>query len=179
MKKEQKEILLEILTKEDPQKTTRLDSVQLRESAGATGIVLGVLAGFSDSGEPHVIFPGAESTDPVAALTVVALDNQAVGRTVALQFEGGDPARPVILGLLQSPAQNMQPKASTAGEARSVDVELDGKRLVFTAEKEIVLRCGKSSITLTRAGKVLIRGAYLLSRSSGVNRIKGGSVQIN
>ena len=30
-----------------------------------------------------------------------------------------------------------------------------------------------------RAGKVLIRGAYLLSRSSGVNRIKGGSVQIN
>ena len=41
------------------------------------------------------------------------------------------------------------------------------------------LRCGKASITLTRAGKVLIRGAYLLSRSSGVNRIKGGSVQIN
>ena len=28
-------------------------------------------------------------------------------------------------------------------------------------------------------GKVLIRGTYLLSRSSGVNRIKGGSVQIN
>ena len=32
---------------------------------------------------------------------------------------------------------------------------------------------------LTRAGKVLIQGAYLLSRSTGVNRIKGGSVQIN
>ena len=35
------------------------------------------------------------------------------------------------------------------------------------------------NIMLTRAGKVLIRGAYLLSRSSGANRIKGGSVQIN
>jgi hypothetical protein len=34
-------------------------------------------------------------------------------------------------------------------------------------------------LTLTHAGKVLIRGAYVLSRSSGVNRIKGGSVQIN
>jgi hypothetical protein len=56
---------------------------------------------------------------------------------------------------------------------------VDGKRFVFTAEDEIVLRCGRASITLTRAGKVLIRGAYLLNRSSGVNRIKGGSVQIN
>jgi hypothetical protein len=60
-----------------------------------------------------------------------------------------------------------------------MDAEVDGERLVFTAKKEIVLRCGKASITLTRAGKVLIRGIYLLSRSSGVNRIKGGSVQIN
>ena len=57
--------------------------------------------------------------------------------------------------------------------------ELDGERLVFTADKEIVLRCGDASITLTKAGKVIIRGSYLLSRSSGVNRIKGGSVQIN
>ena len=51
--------------------------------------------------------------------------------------------------------------------------------MVLKAQQEIVLECGKASITLTRAGKVLIRGAYLLSRSSGVNRIKGGSVQIN
>jgi hypothetical protein len=41
------------------------------------------------------------------------------------------------------------------------------------------LRCGKSSITLTRAGKVLIEGEYISSRSSGVNRIKGGSIQLN
>jgi hypothetical protein len=42
-----------------------------------------------------------------------------------------------------------------------------------------VFRFGQASITLTRAGKVLIRGAYLLSRSSGVNLITGGSVEIN
>jgi hypothetical protein len=60
-----------------------------------------------------------------------------------------------------------------------VEARVDGHRVVLDAEQEIVLRCGKASITLTRAGKVLIRGAYLLSRSSGVNRIKGGSVQIN
>jgi hypothetical protein len=56
---------------------------------------------------------------------------------------------------------------------------IDGKRITFDAQEEIVLQCGKASITLTRAGKVLVRGEYLLSRSSGVNSIKGGSVQIN
>ena len=57
--------------------------------------------------------------------------------------------------------------------------ELDGERLVLSAKQEIVLQCGRASITLTRAGKVLIRGSYLSSRSSGVHRIKGASVDIN
>jgi hypothetical protein len=42
-----------------------------------------------------------------------------------------------------------------------------------------VLQCGKASITLTKAGKVLIQGSYVSSRSTGVNRVKGGSVQLN
>jgi hypothetical protein len=66
-----------------------------------------------------------------------------------------------------------------AKRRQPVELRLDKQKFVFTAEQEIVLRCGKASITLTRAGKVLIRGAYILNRSSGVNRIKGGSVQIN
>ena len=80
-------------------------------------------------------------------------------------FEAGDPARPVVAGRLLRP--------------EPVAVERDGERLELTAEREIVLRCGQASITLTRAGKVLIRGAYIFSRSTGVNKIKGGSVQLN
>ena len=53
------------------------------------------------------------------------------------------------------------------------------KQLVITADDEITLRCGESSITLTAAGKIILRGKYIVSRSSGVQRIKGGSVQIN
>jgi hypothetical protein len=75
--------------------------------------------------------------------------------------------------------ENSEASSAPADAALSPDVEADGERLVFSAEKEIVLRCGKSSITLTRAGKILIRGEYVLTRSSGVNRIQGGSVQIN
>jgi hypothetical protein len=47
------------------------------------------------------------------------------------------------------------------------------------APEQLVLRCGKASITLTKAGKVLIEGSYVSSKSTGVNRIKGGSVQLN
>ena len=82
--------------------------------------------------------------------------------------------RPIVVGLIQAPVPVAAPE-----KEESIDVKLDSQRLTFTAEQEIVLRCGEASITLTRAGKVIIRGAYILSRSSGVNLIKGGSVQIN
>jgi hypothetical protein len=57
--------------------------------------------------------------------------------------------------------------------------ELDGERVVLSAEREISLKCGEASITLTAAGKILIRGTYVLTRSSGANRIKGATVEIN
>ena len=60
-----------------------------------------------------------------------------------------------------------------------VEVDADGERLVVSAKEQIVLLCGQASITLTKAGKVLIQGTYVSTRSSGVNRVKGASVQIN
>jgi uncharacterized protein (DUF2345 family) len=56
---------------------------------------------------------------------------------------------------------------------------VDDQRIVLSAEREITLQCGEASITLTRAGKVLIKGTYVLSRSSGYNKIKGAAVDIN
>ena len=60
-----------------------------------------------------------------------------------------------------------------------VEVDADGERMIVSAKEQLVLRCGKASITLTKAGKVLIQGSYVSSRSTGVNRVKGGSVQLN
>jgi hypothetical protein len=60
-----------------------------------------------------------------------------------------------------------------------VAVQADGDRYEISAEREIVLRCGDSSITLTRAGKVIIKGNYILSRSTGYNKIKGAAIDIN
>jgi hypothetical protein len=60
-----------------------------------------------------------------------------------------------------------------------VDATVDGWRVVLDAQEEVVLRCREASITLRRNGRVVIRGTYVETRSRGVNRIKGGSVQIN
>ena len=51
--------------------------------------------------------------------------------------------------------------------------------MVLEGHDEIVLKCGDASITLKRDGKVLLRGAYVETQATGVNRIKGGSVKIN
>ena len=91
-----------------------------------------------------------------------------------MMFEDGDPHRPIIIGWLRT----REPLASSESLGQ-VGVELDGERLVILAKEQIVLRCGKASITLTKTGKVLIQGAYVSSRSTGVNRVKGGSVQLN
>ncbi|HET8707770.1 MAG TPA: hypothetical protein VFM46_15815, partial [Pseudomonadales bacterium] len=60
-----------------------------------------------------------------------------------------------------------------------VEVEADGKRLLINARNDLILKCGKASIRLTKEGKILLRGEYISSQSNGMNRLKGGSVQIN
>lgn len=136
------------------------------------GVVIGVLAGMDENHAPLVAFPGNPEATALVARSTASLSGEDIGREVALLFEEGDPQRPLIIGPIQRPEQK-------APADRRFTAEVDGERMRLTADKEIVLKCGKASITLTRAGKILIRGAYLLSRSSGVNRIKGGSVQVN
>jgi len=139
------------------------------------GVLTGTLIGFRDNGQtPLVLYPGQQGPAAVPAATVIDVHAAHIGRQAALAFEGGDPRRPVIMGLLRVPQAWPLPE-----QPGSVTVDADGERLVVTAQEQLVLRCGKASITLTRDGKIIIQGAYLSSRSSGVVRIKGGSVQIN
>ena len=138
----------------------------LPSQARLDGVMIGTLLALPEDGAPQVSFPGCAEAQGVTARSMAALTAADIGAQVALMFENGDPLRPLVIGRL-------------LGAAPPPQVQMDDERLELRAEQEIVLRCGKASITLTRAGKVLIQGAYLSSRSSGVNRIKGGSVQIN
>lgn len=139
------------------------------------GVVVGAIAELKDGQAWVTVVPG---TEPVIARSMVPISAEDVGRAAALMFEAGDPKRPLVMGLVQDLSGNAAGPAS-ASSGRIVGVESDGERLTLSASKEITLKCGAASITLTRAGKVLIRGAYVLTRSTGTNRIQGGSVQIN
>ena len=85
------------------------------------------------------------------------------GDAVLVAMVPGSPA--IVLGLVRDrlPAQ----------------ATVDGQQLELRAEREITLRCGKSSLTLTSDGRISLQGEAVLSRAQGVNRIIGGSVQIN
>lgn len=134
-------------------------------------VVVGVIVGFKGNTRPKVSFPGCPREQGIVARTTVQLESSDIGRNIALLFESGNCMKPLIVGKIQSFA------CKDYEESR--DAVVDGERLELSAEKEIVLSCGKASITLTRAGKIILRGEYVLSRSAGANRIKGATVHIN
>jgi hypothetical protein len=154
-----------------PDLIARQSKVQSSAPLQSPCCVIGNLRSLDETAVPEVDFTGNSRAYPVAAQSIVPLGSSHVGNNVLLPFENGEPDKQIIVGLIKPPTRTEWPKP--------VEVQIDDDKLVFTAGREIVLRCGKPSITLTRAGKILIRGSYLLSRPSGVNRIKGSSVQIN
>lgn len=163
--------LLRPLVEAAPAKSLQSGAAQDRQA----GVVIGELIGLTDEGRtPRVLYPGQPGTAALRARTVVDLHGPHIGRQVVLMFEDGDSSRPIIMGVLRG--EEGWPLDQKPAE---VEVDVDGERMIVSAKEQLVLRCGKASITLTKAGKVLIKGSYLLSRSSGVNRIKGGSVQLN
>ncbi len=139
------------------------------------GVVIGELLALTDDGTTplvrHAHLPGSAAA---RARTSVDLHGAHIGEPVVLMFEHGDPALPIVIGVLRGRTgwPDERPPAQ-------VQVDSDGARMVVSARDQLVLRCGKASLTLTKAGKVLIEGSYVLSRSTGVNRVKGGSVQLN
>lgn len=153
-------------------------------------IVIGTIAVIDGQGQPRVDFPGNPSREPLVALSTLGVTVAHVGRQVALLFADGNPGSPVILGIIHSPLHDLivgyestlQKPTATAeptSPLRADEITVDGKRVILEGKDEVVIKCGQSSITLTRAGKILIRGQYLLSQADGVNCIQGGSVQVN
>jgi hypothetical protein len=150
-----------------------------------SGIRIGKITNIDDRGQVEVDFEGNQ-LGPLPAKFTGSLEsklrkiNKTVDSKVLLVFENDNPQLPIIIDTICNTIDEISSNESIAFQAdESENVFVDGRKFTFEAKEQIVLRCGRSSITLTRAGKVLIKGAYLLNRSTGVNRIRGGSVQIN
>lgn len=150
------------------------------------GVVLGWVAGMDAQRGLLVDFHG-NSGNAVAARTILPLDAASLEAAVkdrrgaVLQFEDGDPRRPVLMGLLQPTIATPLLDALLASPApkERMTARVEGKRVVLEGKDEIVLRCGESTIILRRNGAVLVRGAEVESRSSGRQVIRGRKVALN
>lgn len=127
---------------------------------GLQGVHRAEITGIAPDGRPQVLIPTLGEA-PLIALSLVPVTAASVGRLAAVTMMDD---QPLILGLIQ-PALP--------------EVEADGEKLVLEARREMTLRCGKASITMTADGRVTIRGTQVLSRSDGPNRVQGASVQLN
>lgn len=132
---------------------------------------------------PRVEVPGVGA---VEARLAAMIDDAALARAAAerqeavLLFDGGEPRRPVLLALLRSATPHLDAVLAGPLPAAAEKVaRLDGKRVILDGRDEVVLTCGRASLTLRRDGKIVLRGVNVVSEASEVQKIRGGKVQIN
>jgi hypothetical protein len=144
------------------------------------------------AGHLSVDYPGNPS-GPLVALTVLSLSEpeaRALSERkaqVVLAFVDGRPEQPIILGLVQgrplvplkSTARSAPADGQASVEPMALTASVDGQQVRLEGKESVELRCGKASITLTKDGKITIRGKSITSRASGAHRLRGGSVEIN
>lgn len=95
-----------------------------------------------------------------------------------LLFEAGDPARPVLVTLLRSATPLTDAILAAAPAARKV-ARVDGEKVELEGREEVVLRCGKATLTLRRDGRIVLKGVDVVTEARGTQKIRGGRVQIN
>lgn len=135
------------------------------------GVLVGVLHDFDAAGQPRIVVRG-RIEQPQVARAACALSPGQEGRQCALLFEGGDPTRPLIMGVLHEPVITIHAlgASTTVQEAESFNLE---------AERAIELRCGKASLRLSSDGRIELRGTTVVSHATGLNRIRGASIKLN
>ncbi len=145
---------------------------------------VGQVVGLAPDGTALVDFAGnrAGPLSARASLDAEALAHAAAQRQGAiLLFENGDPSLPLLVGLLQVPSSTPLIDAVLERSLEDVPKEarVDGRKVVIEGRDEVVLRCGKATLTLRRDGQVLLRGVNIRTEADEVQRIKGSKVQIN
>lgn len=138
-------------------------------TAGAS-VILGRIIALTPQKTAMVEYDGNPSGVAHLALQTLEIKSEHIGRQVTLQFIDGNATRPVITGILW----DGQSSTNT-----TVDVAVDSDTLTLSAKQEIVLKCGKASITLKKNGSIVLRGTNVESRASGVNKMRGRAIQLN
>ena|SRR3974377_178929 len=132
---------------------------------GLAVLILGRIVRSSPDDMPMVDYPG-NPAGPLLARIATEMPSAPIETwpPVLLAFENGDPRLPIIIGFVRKKINR---------ERRRVP------KLVFEAEDEVLLQCGKSSVLLRRDGKIIIKGGDIVSRASGSNKVRGATVRLN
>jgi hypothetical protein len=156
--------------------------------APPAGVVRARVVGADAEGRPLVSFEqGPPYGIPAAAVWLRDTPDWSAcsGLEVVIGFEHGEEARPIVLGLLEAPpdaSRDVEPEAGRAAEPDAMQASAPAakpKSLTIESSSELVFVCGQSKIILRADGSVTILGEKVVSRARTVNKIKGGSVQIN
>lgn len=117
--------------------------------------------------EDNLLVRMSGESKPLPVRIGVAVDDvvlrQAAQREQQVLLACPPDSAPVVLALLR---EKLDP-ASRDGRVR------------IAAPEQLELRCGKASLVLKGDGRVTVRGTRIVSASSGPQKIKGASVELN
>jgi hypothetical protein len=140
---------------------------------------VGRVAAITDDGRVLVSYPGCRR-DSVQALLVQPMPTGQpfefkAGDAVLLVFDEADSGLPIVVGTLCDRMQREEP----VSREKPNELTVDGRRVVIEGKEEIVLKCGRASVTLRADGRLQIKGEHVVSRAVATNALRGGTVRIN
>ena len=148
-----------------------------QQSTDGMNILIGQLIAVDPDGRPLVDIPGC--IGPCVArllqdvLNLAEINEIELPTMVLLAVPAVDDDSPVILGLINDTLSQPSQKHEIdlpCGDKQHVSI--DGEQVMLEAKEEMVLSCGKSSITLKKNGKVIIKGVDLINRAARTNKNK-------
>lgn len=102
------------------------------------------------------------------------LQGSSQDREVLVVFAHGNPDEPVIVGMIENELEEL-----VCMKDGPLETLIDGERVVLRANEEIVLTCGKGSITINKSGKIVVKGTDIVSRASQMNKMFGSGIEFN
>jgi len=95
-------------------------------------------------------------------------------------FDGGNARRPIIVGFVRDSLRTgIDPGKIPESANGIVPQKIHATSVLIEGDREIVLQCGRGSISLSADGRIVIKGTRLTSRASETNKVRGAVVLIN
>ena len=96
------------------------------------------------------------------------------GVDVAFISQNDDERAGYVLGIIERP-DAIPRSVATA----TIDRDGEASVIKIQARQRLELTCGRAALTMNADGTVVLKGTTVVSRASGVNKIRGAAVRIN